>query len=122
LARRVREARRAAGLTQVQLAKRLERSQTVVSHAENGVSRIGDRYVRAVLVACGLLVEASESEETFGDERKLGYFVGMDPETLELVRRGTARDEELRSKYAWWSNGYRAEQPGGNRPGSVTTP
>jgi transcriptional regulator with XRE-family HTH domain len=106
LAKRVREARLAARLTQAQLAKRLGKSQTVVSQAENGTSRIGDRYVRAVLVACGVLDESASAAPS--DARELGYFVGMDPETLEVVRRGSARDEELRLKYVWWSNGYRA--------------
>ena len=104
LAKRVREARRAAGFTQVQLAERLQRSQTVVSQAENGTSRIGDRYVRAVLVTCGLLDHTSSASHS--EKREPGYVVGMDPETLELVRRGSERDEELRLKYVWWSNGY----------------
>ena len=56
-AKMVREARREARLTQVELANRLGVSQTVVSLAENGASRIGHRFVQRVLKASGLLAE-----------------------------------------------------------------
>jgi len=102
LARRVREARENAGLTQVELARRLGRSQTVVSLAETGGTRIGERYVRAVMVACGVLVETTEPSEVFCEE---SYVVGLDPDTGEVVRRGSERDAQLREKYVWWSNG-----------------
>jgi transcriptional regulator with XRE-family HTH domain len=105
LARRVRLARENAGLTQVELARRLGRSQAVVSLAETGGTRIGERYVRAVMVACGLLVETTEPSEVSGEG---GYVVGLDPDTGEVVRRGSERDEQLREKYVWWSNGYLA--------------
>jgi len=54
LAPRLRAARRQAGLTQVQLAERMGRSQALVSLAERGALRIGTPYLRAVLEACGL--------------------------------------------------------------------
>jgi ribosome-binding protein aMBF1 (putative translation factor) len=54
IARDLRQARLAAGITQSELAKKLKRSQAFVSGAENGTSRVGERYVRAVLKACGL--------------------------------------------------------------------
>ena len=50
----LRAMREAAGLTQVELAKKLKKSQAFVSGAEKGTSRVGDRYVLAVLTACGL--------------------------------------------------------------------
>jgi transcriptional regulator with XRE-family HTH domain len=104
LARRVREVREHAGLTQAELARRLGRSQTVVSLAETGGTRIGEPYLRRVMVACGLLVEDAEaSGEASGEE---GYVVGVDPDTGEVVRRGSERDEQLREQYVWWSNGY----------------
>jgi transcriptional regulator with XRE-family HTH domain len=107
LAKRVRTARREARLAQVQLGKLLGVSQTVVSLAENGVSRIGDRYVRSVLKACGLLADVADEAATAAkDQPAEGYVVGLDPETLEVVRRGSKRDEELRQKYVFWSNGY----------------
>jgi transcriptional regulator with XRE-family HTH domain len=107
LAKRVRAARREARLTQVQLAKLLGVSQTVVSLAENGGSRIGDRYVRSVLKACGVLADVDDEAATAAEgEASKGYVVGLDPETLEVVRRGSKRDEELRQKYVFWSNGY----------------
>lgn len=54
LGRSLRSAREAAGLTQVDLAKRLRRSQAMISSAESGTVRVGRRYVLAVLAACGL--------------------------------------------------------------------
>lgn len=50
----LRKAREAAGLTQAGLARRMKRSQSFVSEAESGASRVGERYVKAVLKACSL--------------------------------------------------------------------
>jgi len=47
-------ARRAAGLTQAQLAKRLGKSQALVSLAERGRTWTGTPYRLEVLKACGL--------------------------------------------------------------------
>mgnify|MGYP003513477217 FL=1 len=54
LGRSLRLAREAAGLTQAELAKKLRRSQSMVSSAETGTVRVGQRYAAAVLRACGL--------------------------------------------------------------------
>ncbi|HVW23971.1 MAG TPA: helix-turn-helix transcriptional regulator [Polyangiaceae bacterium] len=43
-----------AKLTQAELAERMEKSQTRISQAESGTARISERYVKAVLSACGL--------------------------------------------------------------------
>lgn len=50
----LRAAREAAGLTQTQLARRMGKSQTLISQAESGTARVSERYARAVLAACGL--------------------------------------------------------------------
>ena len=50
----LRAAREAAGLTQADLAKKMKKSQALVSAAERGTTRVGKRYVEAVLKACGL--------------------------------------------------------------------
>jgi len=50
----LRQAREAVGMTQAELAKRMGKSQTMVSHAELGSISVGERYVKAVLRACGL--------------------------------------------------------------------
>lgn len=47
-------ARVLAGMTQDQLAAKLSRSQAMVSAAERGAVEVGERYVQAVLMACGL--------------------------------------------------------------------
>jgi transcriptional regulator with XRE-family HTH domain len=104
---RVRNARLHAGLTQMELARRLGKSQTFVSHAESGLARIGERYVQAVLQACGLAADWGAPRAYDGPVE--GWAIppeeraGLDPETLEPVRRGSARDEELRQKYVWWT-------------------
>lgn len=54
VAQALRAARAHAGLTQEQLAAELGKSQTLVSQAELGRERVGERYVAAVLKACGL--------------------------------------------------------------------
>jgi DNA-binding XRE family transcriptional regulator len=48
------EARKKAGLSQAALAKKLRVTQSMVSQAESGRVRIGERYVAKVLKACGL--------------------------------------------------------------------
>jgi DNA-binding XRE family transcriptional regulator len=50
----LRAAREHAGLTQTDLAARLGKSQTLVARAEAGQTSVGERYVAAVLKACGL--------------------------------------------------------------------
>ena len=104
VATRVREARKHVGLTQAQLAMRLGKSQTFVSHAESGSARVNERYVGAVLKACGLrrtwgLARGAQDAALASDE-----IAGLDPETCEVVMRGTKRDRELGQKYAWWNN------------------
>lgn len=113
IARRLREARRAAGLSQVDLARKLGRSQPFVSQTENARVRVGDKHLRSVLRACGLPDEVGDSPagQLEGGELDSGLdsgtedWAGLDPETLELVRRGSERDKELKEKYFWWGNG-----------------
>jgi ribosome-binding protein aMBF1 (putative translation factor) len=50
----LRHARETAGLTQAELAKRLGVKQPIVSKAESGTGRVGERYIARVLKACGL--------------------------------------------------------------------
>ncbi len=47
-------ARAHAKLTQGELAERLGKSQAMVTGAESGRVRVGERYVASVLAACGL--------------------------------------------------------------------
>lgn len=54
IARDLRAAREHAELTQAELAARMRKSQTMISQAESGTARISERYVKAVLKACGL--------------------------------------------------------------------
>lgn len=54
LGRSLRLAREEAGYTQAELAKKLRRSQSMVSSAETGTLRVGQRYVLSVLAACRL--------------------------------------------------------------------
>lgn len=50
----LKKARESAGLTQVQLARKLKKSQAMISGAENGSIAVGWTYACAVLKACGL--------------------------------------------------------------------
>jgi DNA-binding transcriptional regulator YiaG len=50
----LKRARLTAKLTQVQLAERLGKSQTLVAQAESGKVDVSARYVAGVLQACGL--------------------------------------------------------------------
>jgi ribosome-binding protein aMBF1 (putative translation factor) len=54
LAANLKKAREAGGLTQAELAAKLDVGQSAVSMAERAKMRVGERYVRAVLKACGL--------------------------------------------------------------------
>ncbi len=64
LARTLAAARKQSGLTQAELAKRLGKSQPMVSGAENGTVSVSERYVASVLKACGL------PKDWTGPERK----------------------------------------------------
>jgi DNA-binding XRE family transcriptional regulator len=55
----LRAAREHAGLTQAELARKMGKSQTMVSQAESGTARVSERYVHAVLKACGLPADFS---------------------------------------------------------------
>ena len=105
-ARRLWEARREAGLTQAQLAKRLGRSQALVSQAESGRSRVSERYVDRVLEACqlqaGWRLPKASSDDVSGWDLDPKDIAGLDPETLVPVRRGSERDLALRRKFVWW--------------------
>ena len=50
----LRDAREHAGLTQAELAKKLKKSQPMISGAEGGTISVSERYVASVLKACGL--------------------------------------------------------------------
>jgi ribosome-binding protein aMBF1 (putative translation factor) len=54
IGRSLRAARGQVGLTQGELAKKLGKSQPMVSGAESGRVNVSERYVAAVLKACGL--------------------------------------------------------------------
>jgi ribosome-binding protein aMBF1 (putative translation factor) len=47
-------AREHAGLTQVELARALRKSQPMISGAESGTISVSDRYAKAVLKVCNL--------------------------------------------------------------------
>ncbi len=107
--RRLFDARRQAGLSQAGLAKRLGKSQAFVSLSESGRAVVGDRYLHAVLQACGLspswgAVKPKRVRKTH-DQLEASEIAGFDPETLHAVQKGSKRDKELAKKYVWWMNG-----------------
>jgi transcriptional regulator with XRE-family HTH domain len=107
-ARRLFDARRHAGLTQMALAQRLGKSQAFVSMAESGRAVVGDRYVQAVLAACGLPPSWGAPQPQHlrkrHDQLQADEIAGFDPETLHAVRKGSRRDKELAKQYVWWKN------------------
>jgi transcriptional regulator with XRE-family HTH domain len=108
-AKRVRAARKQAGLTQVGLAKRLQCSQAFVSLAETGAALIGEDYVRRVLTACGLAPEwgappAASEESREGWDLLPEEIAGLDPETFVPVRKESERDLKLAERYRWWND------------------
>jgi len=54
IARDLRAAREHAGLSQGELARKIKKSQAMVSSTESGKTRPSESYVAAVLKACGL--------------------------------------------------------------------
>jgi ribosome-binding protein aMBF1 (putative translation factor) len=66
LGAKLREARDQAKLTQIELARKLRKSQALVSGAESGRVRVSDRYVASVLRACKLPADWSG----FGSRRR----------------------------------------------------
>ncbi|MBI4702181.1 MAG: helix-turn-helix transcriptional regulator [Deltaproteobacteria bacterium] len=70
LGRDLRAAREQAGLTQTELAVRLGKSQTLVSGAEGGRLKVSDRYVSAVLAACGLPADWTPATKAKGSTRR----------------------------------------------------
>jgi DNA-binding XRE family transcriptional regulator len=68
----LRAAREHAKLTQSELAERMGKSQTMVSQAESGTARVSERYVRAVLEACGLPEDWGGKTAARGDTKRSG--------------------------------------------------
>ncbi len=112
ITRKLWDARREARLTQAQLARRLGLSQAMVSQAEAGRAVVGERYLRRVLEACELPSNwgIEEGAPPLAGEQELdpSEVAGLDPQTCELVRRGSERDLELGRMFAWWDN-FRSE-------------
>jgi ribosome-binding protein aMBF1 (putative translation factor) len=77
----LRRARETAGLSQIELAKKLGKSQALVSRAEVGDLSISEKYVASVIKACGL-PKNWPAKETGGER------VGRDGGAAKRSRRG----------------------------------
>lgn len=109
VAERLREARRAAGLTQAALAKRLGCVQSFVSQAETGAAVVGEEFVKRVMEACQLEASwgappAEVETPRVGWQLQRKEIAGLDPETGEPVGKNTPRDIELANRYGWWKD------------------
>ena len=108
VAEQVRAVRARAVMSQVELARRLGVSQAFVSQVESGRARAGVRFLRRVIEACDgestLLESAVKRHEVLPADwfRDLRLCSGLDPDTLDFVRRGSARDLELLRTDARW--------------------
>lgn len=84
------------------------KSQAFVSMAESGRAVVGDRYVQAVLAACGLPptwgAPKAHRVRKRHDELEASEIAGFDPETMQAVRKGSRRDKQLAKQYVWWKN------------------
>jgi len=94
LAGDLRAAREHAGLTQTQLARKLRKSQTMVSQAESGQVSVGERYVAAVLRACGLPKEWKPSSRRQSARKEPGQ--GVRELGRQAAERRTLHDEAVR--------------------------
>jgi hypothetical protein len=77
--------------------------------AESGRTVVGERYVQAVLAACGLPVTWGAPKLNGArkrhDQLEASEIAGFDPETMHAVRKGSRRDKQLAKQYVWWKNG-----------------
>jgi DNA-binding XRE family transcriptional regulator len=69
IAHTLKAAREAGGLTQVELAKKLGKSQPLIGGAENGTIHVGERYVASVLKACSLPSDWGPSKPSKASKR-----------------------------------------------------
>jgi transcriptional regulator with XRE-family HTH domain len=81
LGRRIAEARKAAGITQVELAQTLGIAQQTMAHYEGGVSRIGVEMLRTVAKTLSVSIE-----ELIGDDPRPGKR-GPTPKLLQQIER-----------------------------------
>jgi len=70
VARSLRHAREQAGLSQAELGRKLKRSQTLIARAELGDLAVSERYVKAVLKACGLPADWSDATPSDASARR----------------------------------------------------
>ena len=68
----LKDAREHAGLTQAELAKKLKKSQPMISGAESGTISVSERYVAAVLKVCELPADWAGSKRTRRAKGKQG--------------------------------------------------
>jgi transcriptional regulator with XRE-family HTH domain len=84
----IREARRRAGITQRQLARRLGTSQPVIARWERGHRSPDYDVVRGAVLVCGFELRSTLVERDLQDEATLDYSLGLTP--LERLRSNQA--------------------------------
>lgn len=84
----LRAARKVSGLSQAQLAKKMNKSQSMVSHAERGAVSVNERFVAGFLKACGLPKDWKPSPARPG-LAKLSY-----PDRPNAPSAGAGADDE----------------------------
>lgn len=84
----IREARRRAGITQRQLARRLGTSQPVVARWERGHRSPDYDVVRHAVLMCGFELRPTLVERDLQDEATLDYSLSLTP--LERLRNNQA--------------------------------
>lgn len=84
----IREARRRAGITQRQLARRLGTSQPVIARWERGHRSPDYDVVKNAVLVCGFELRATLVERDLQDEATLDYSLSLTP--LERLRNNQA--------------------------------
>jgi transcriptional regulator with XRE-family HTH domain len=94
----IREARRRAGLTQKQLAERLETSQSVIARWESGRARPSLENLERVVRACGLELRLGIGEADTAERSLIERNLALSPgerldqlvRTVRFIRAGRA--------------------------------
>lgn len=84
----VRRARRRAGISQAELARRLGTKQPVVARWERGIQAPTLDTVRRVVAACGLRLDLLLEDADAGEDAQLHEWMRLSP--VERLRRNEA--------------------------------
>ena len=106
----IRRARRRAGISQAELARRLATKQPVVARWESGARTPSLETVARAVEACGLALDVAIVERDEGEEALLREWQRLSP--AQRVRR----NERILETEAWLRGARRVDTPGDHAP------